>query len=123
MAGAGAGSPLVSVELRKLGGALLQGETEVQLIDNRAGFSINALGLTHTPEVAANVQSHLSLLSEAMKPYSTGAVFLNFMEVDPAEDRVRAAYTSKDWEKLTSLKKKYDQNNIFRFNRNIPPHV
>jgi FAD/FMN-containing dehydrogenase len=43
------------------------------------------------------------------------------MEVDPAADRVRAAYQPEDWERLVALKDRRDPRNLFRFNRNIPP--
>ncbi len=42
-------------------------------------------------------------------------------EVAPAPARVRAAYTAGDWDRLVALKNRYDPQNTFRFNRNIPP--
>jgi hypothetical protein len=46
---------------------------------------------------------------------------VNFMEDNPAEDRVRAAYTCEDWARLVALKVEHDPENLFRYNRNIPP--
>ena len=44
------------------------------------------------------------------------------MELDGAStERVRAAYAPEDYERLVALKDRYDPNNLFRFNRNIPP--
>jgi FAD/FMN-containing dehydrogenase len=31
------------------------------------------------------------------------------------------AYAPEDWERLVELKERYDPDNLFRFNRNIPP--
>ena len=63
----------------------------------------------------------MARLVEATRPYGTGETFLNFMEVDPTEDRVRAAYLPEDWERLVELKDRRDPHNLFRFNRNVPP--
>jgi FAD/FMN-containing dehydrogenase len=123
-AGAGSGSPLLMVELRTLGGALANQNNDIHLLGKgSAQFSINALGATFTPLMAEKVQSHLALLAKVTKPFQTGEVFLNFLEVEPAEARVRAAYTAEDWDRLVALKYRYDPKNIFRFNRNIPPQL
>jgi hypothetical protein len=36
-------------------------------------------------------------------------------------ERTRASYSPEDWERLVALKDRYDPNNLFSFNRNIPP--
>ena len=57
-----------------------------------------------------------------MSPYKIGATYVNFLELDGASaDRVRAAYSPDDWERLVELKDRYNSDNIFCFNRNIPP--
>jgi FAD/FMN-containing dehydrogenase len=122
VAGAGSGPPLLMVEIRQLGGALARSQEHPNPMGRGdARFSMNAIGATPTPEVAENVRTHLARLVEATRRYRTGETFLNFMEVDPAEDRVRAAYPPEDWERLVALKGEHDPNNLFRFNRNIPP--
>jgi FAD/FMN-containing dehydrogenase len=122
VAGAGSGSPLTIVEFRQLGGALSRRTEDINLMgSHHARFSVNALGATFTPEMIEKVNAHLSLFAEAASPYLTGEIFINYMEVNPAKDRIRSAYTSKDWDELVKLKTKYDPMNIFRFNRNIPP--
>ena len=55
-------------------------------------------------------------------PYATGDTYLNFLDLDSATpQRVRAAYSEADWSRLVRLKDRYDPDNLFRFNRNIPP--
>ena len=86
-----------------------------------ARFSMNAIGATLTPEIVEGVGTHIARLVEATRQYQTGETYVNFMEVGPAEDQVRAAYPPEDWERLVALKDEHDPNNLFRFNRNIPP--
>ncbi len=51
--------------------------------------------------------------------FATGGVYVNFMPEDEGE-RVAAAYGS-NYERLVELKTKYDPDNFFRLNQNIPP--
>jgi hypothetical protein len=120
VAGAGSGSPLIILEIRQLGGALSRPPEHLNLLGS-GRFSMNAIGATFTPEMAEGVRERMAHLVEETRPYQTGRTFVNFMEEDPAEDRVRAAYTPGDWDRLVALKDEYDPHNLFRFNRNIPP--
>ena len=81
------------------------------------------IGVTPTPEVAELVRTPHARVAEAMRPFTTScATYVNFMELDGATpERVRAAYSPENWERLVALKERYDPENVFRFNRNIPP--
>jgi FAD/FMN-containing dehydrogenase len=59
-------------------------------------------------------------LWEAMQPFSAGGVYVNFMG-DEGSDRVRAAYGEQTYRRLVALKNRYDPDNAFRLNQNIPP--
>ena len=68
------------------------------------------------------VRAHLAHLAAALRPHVTGETYLNFLDLDGAgPDRIRAAYSSGDWDRLVRTKTAYDPDNVFRFNRNIPP--
>jgi Berberine and berberine like len=56
---------------------------------------------------------------EAMEPLATGAVYVNDLE-NEGEARVRAAYGDK-YDRLALIKRKFDPDNFFRINQNIPP--
>jgi hypothetical protein len=42
---------------------------------------------------------------------------------DEGEARVRAAYPGATWDRLTAIKARYDRDNVFRLNQNIPPRA
>jgi FAD/FMN-containing dehydrogenase len=47
-------------------------------------------------------------------------VYVNFL-VDEGEDWIRAAYPGATWDRLASIKRRYDPDNVFRRNQNVPP--
>lgn len=57
----------------------------------------------------------------AMEPLSTGAVYVNDLENEGVA-RARAAYGDK-YDRLSLIKGKFDPDNFFRVNQNIPPPV
>ncbi len=56
---------------------------------------------------------------QAMRPFSTGGVYLNFLTEDEGADRVEAAYGKAMLDKLAPLKRKYDPDNLFSHTKNI----
>ena len=123
VAGPGSGSPLIMLEIRQLGGALARTPDRLSPMGGgEAGYVMNCVGVTFTPEMAEGVKGHIARVTEATREHQTGETFVNFMELDAAgEERVRAAYPPEDWERLVALKDRHDPDNLFRFNRNIAP--
>lgn len=56
---------------------------------------------------------------EAMRPFSTGGVYLNFLTEDEGADRTAAAYGKATLDKLSTLKRKYDPQGLFRHTKNL----
>jgi hypothetical protein len=78
--------------------------------------------VTPTPESVGPLRSYLARVAAAVQPYATGGTYLNFLDLAGATpERVRAAYTPADWQRLVELKARWDPTNVFRFNRNVPP--
>ena len=120
----GSESPLVMLETRQLGGALAGAPSELSPMGRSdARFTMNAIGVTPTPESARVVRAHLARLAEAVEPHAGGTNYVNFLDLDGATpQRVRSAYSPPDWQRLVDLKRQRDPHNLFRFNRNIPPN-
>ena len=114
-------SPLSDFKFAALGGAVA-----------RVGDDETATGFRHAPYVlnintrwADDAESerhiaHTRELYDAFLPSSAGGVYVNFLG-DEGEERVRAAYGDARYARLQELKRRYDPDNVFRFNQNIPP--
>jgi FAD binding domain/Berberine and berberine like len=55
----------------------------------------------------------------ALHPTSAGGAYVNFL-MDEGDDRVRAAYRD-NYDRLVRAKCRYDSDNLFHVNQNIPP--
>ena len=55
------------------------------------------------------------------QPYSSGAVYVNDLE-NEGDARVRAAY-GDSYDRLATIKRKYDPANFFRINQNIKQNI
>jgi FAD/FMN-containing dehydrogenase len=59
----------------------------------------------------------------AIQRFSTGGVYVNFLIEEEGDQRVHAAYGAANYERLVNLKDKFDPQNMFPLNQNIPPSV
>jgi FAD/FMN-containing dehydrogenase len=59
-------------------------------------------------------------IAAALKPWTTGQVYLNFIG-DEGLIRVESAYGPEKYARLRKIKKVWDPDNVFRHNQNIPP--
>ena len=72
------------------------------------------------PAKASDLKAWGRAYWEAVHPYNLGGAYINFMSDDEADDRVAAAY-GPNYQRLQTIKKKYDPQNLFRVNQNIKP--
>jgi hypothetical protein len=54
------------------------------------------------------------------RPFTTGSGYVNFMMGDEGDAQVKATYGA-NFERLQTVKRKFDPNNVFRVNQNIKP--
>ena len=118
-AGPGSGSPLLSVEVRQLGGALATpaaGGGAVSHLD--ADFVLYGVGIAMSPEQAAAATAHLGVVREALAPWEAETAFLNFAERDIPGDNLFGPYAHH---RLRGVKSAYDPTDLFRSNHPVAP--
>jgi FAD/FMN-containing dehydrogenase len=104
-----------------LGGAVAREDPEGSAFeDRRAGHAVNIDAVWSDPDRAGACMAWTRTFWEAIRPYSTGRVYVNFLG-EEGQDRVRAAYGDAKYERLRALKRTYDPTNLFRLNQNIRP--
>jgi FAD/FMN-containing dehydrogenase len=116
-------SPLSYTIVFQLGGAVSRiGEMDTAYGTRDAAHTINInsnwTDRAADPENGAWAREYFA----AMEPFSTGGVYVNFLG-DEGEERVRAAYGQRKYDRLIAVKNKYDPTNFFRMNQNIKPTV
>ncbi len=114
-------SPLTSVILAPGGGAIARVDDEATAFGSRnAPWSIHFLTMWADPaDTAANI-TFTKAISTAMKPWASGAVYLNYIG-DEGAARIRGAFSAATYERLRTIKTAWDPDNVFHHNHNIPP--
>jgi hypothetical protein len=55
-----------------------------------------------------------------LRGFSTGGTYVNFLTEEEGDERIRAAY-GNNYKRLADIKAKWDPENMFCMNKNIPP--
>ena len=114
-------APANLVHLRGLGGAFGRVPTEATAFahrDRRYFVAVIAVWLDAADDPRPHEQWTLALWDQ-LRPHGRG-VYVNFLEEEGA-DRVREAYPPRTYERLAAIKRRYDPDNLFRLNQNVPP--
>jgi FAD/FMN-containing dehydrogenase len=77
------------------------------------------VGVDPDPASTDMLKSWANAYFDALHPYSAGGAYVNFM-MEEGEERVKATYR-ENYERLSTIKRKYDPDNFFRVNQNIKP--
>ena len=117
-------SPHSSILVFQLGGALARfGETDTPAGNRNAAYVLNVAA---SWEDSTQTDDQIAWSRECwsnMQQFSTGGVNVNFLTGEEGNERVLAAYGAANYQRLVELKNKYDPQNMFRLNQNIPPSV
>lgn len=119
-------SPFSAVAIEQFSGAVNRIGMEDTAFNHRgARYNLLIVGVWPDPAAKAANVKWVRDLWDAMEPYSSGSVYVNYLgqENDEGADRVRSAYGPDKYERLAALKNKYDPTNLFRLNQNIKPTV
>ncbi|WP_025618740.1 FAD-binding oxidoreductase [Salinispora cortesiana] len=107
-------------QLRVLGGAMAQVPADATAFAHRNREMMVVAAAVY--EDLAETPVHWQWTTEFITAVRQGekAAYVNFLYDDGAE-RVREAYPEATYRRLASIKRRYDPDNVFRLNVNIPP--
>jgi FAD binding domain/Berberine and berberine like len=113
-------SPRTTFPIFQQGGVVARvAEDETAFNGRAAAHSINVAAITETAGGFDEEREWAKGLWSALEPHQT-SVYVNFL-MDEGKDRIRTAYGSEKYDRLKALKRRYDPDNFFRLNQNIPP--
>lgn len=112
-------APMRMVQIRVLGGAAARvgaGDTAYAHRDRQIMTTFLAMS---GPDTLAR---HEAWGDRCLEAASQGIkdVYVNFLTDDSAK-RVQDAYPGATWKRLSQVKRRYDPQNLFRLNHNVPP--
>lgn len=85
-----------------------------------AMWSMVIAGIDRDSGGAAAITQWAKGYADALRPFSLGGGYSNFMMDDEGDARVKASY-GENYVRLAEVKKRYDPSNLFRINQNIRP--
>ena len=119
---AGMQAPANQIVLFHLDGALGERDEDDGAVGNRdAAFAcvIQSMSAPDSGATTAN-REWTRTAWQALQRFSTGGNYINFQTADESPQRVSDSYRT-NLSRLSSVKAKYDPDNLFRINRNITP--
>jgi FAD/FMN-containing dehydrogenase len=102
------------------GGAIARGPADYPVPWRSAPWCVHPFGLWEDPADDQRGSQWARDVREDLRPWATGAVYLNFIG-DEGADRVVAGFGRENYERLARVKAEYDPENVFRLNHNIRP--
>ncbi|HEX8744138.1 MAG TPA: FAD-binding oxidoreductase [Thermoleophilaceae bacterium] len=116
-AGPGSGSPLLSVELRHLGGALARSAPDHGAADTlRGDYAMFGVGVPMTDELAAASAESFGRVREALAPYDAGSEYANFQEKPSDAARLFGDGVHR---RLQAVRAEHDPDGVLRANHPV----
>ncbi len=114
-------SPLSTMHLYPIDGAVHDIAPDATAWRHRSSrYSEVIVGVDPDPANAGRIRDWTRAYWDAVHPKGAGGAYVNFLQGDEGEDRVRAAYGA-NYDRLVAVKREYDPQNLFRVNHNIVP--
>jgi FAD/FMN-containing dehydrogenase len=118
-------SPFTQVIMAPLGGAVARTDRSSMALDiPDAPWFYFYLAMWWDPDETDREVGHARAFMDTMRPWAIDqAPPPNFITEDEGKARLRASYGEEKFERLVALKDKYDPDNVFALNQNIPPSM
>ena len=118
VAGAHAQFPLVSIELRHLGGELRRTRPEHgALASIDADYAMGAVGIVPAPELEPPVRAQVQAVKAALAPWAARQMYLGFAET---QQDTATFWTEQAYHRLRRIKTAVDPDDLIRSNHPIP---
>jgi FAD/FMN-containing dehydrogenase len=109
-----------AAQIRVLGGAAGRVPSEATAFAHRQRrLMLNVAAVYASPEEDSIHQAWVEDAAAALRR-GEDAAYANFLG-DEGPKRVREAYTGSTWDRLAEVKRRYDPENVFHLNQNVPP--
>ena len=116
----GVRSPHSAILMFHIGGALNELPAGHSPVGNRdAHYVLNIAASWEKPEDDEANKRWARDCFAATQPFSTGGVYVNFLNADEGRDRIEAAYGAENLRRLAELKRRYDPDNLFRHTKGV----
>jgi FAD/FMN-containing dehydrogenase len=103
-----------------LGGAMARVPADATAFAHRdRRIMTNVAALYERPEERPAHEAWVAGLANELS-LGDASAYVGFLG-DEGEERVRAAYPGPTWDRLAAIKARYDPDNLFRLNQNVPP--
>ncbi|MFC7342135.1 FAD-binding oxidoreductase [Saccharopolyspora griseoalba] len=102
------------------GGAVARAEGRWPMANRSAPWVVHPLGMWEDPADDARARDWAHALRDELEPYSTGAVYLNFIG-DEGQGRVVAGFGEQNYRRLARIKSEHDPDNVFHRWHNVLP--
>lgn len=120
VAGPGSGSPLLSLEIRHLGGALARSERAHGALSRLEGeFALFGVGISPTTEAVTAVDAALDAVLDTLRPWLADRVYANFLERPSAGPA--AFHTAETVDRLRLVKARFDGDDLIRAAHPVHP--
>jgi len=107
--------------LGQLGGAISRfGADETAFSGRDALFDLVVTSTWEDPALDADRIAAARAFGDAILPLSTGRSYTNTLD-DVAVDKVRSAFGAATYDRLVTVKDRYDPDNVFHLNQNVRP--
>ncbi len=95
------------------------GNHETAWANRDARWAQVIVGVDPDPDNAQQITDWCKNFYDTLTPHAMGGAYVNFM-MEEGQSRIKASYKD-NYERLVSIKSKYDSNNFFHINQNIRP--
>jgi FAD/FMN-containing dehydrogenase len=115
-------SPLTAVLVEQMGGAVARvGANDTAFNHRDAKYNLAIISRWIDTSDADRQIAWTRALHDAIRPFTTGGTYVNYLGVGESAERVREAYGAEKHDRLVALKNRFDPTNFFRQNQNIQP--